>query len=142
VRDAATGRVGSASRFVMIPDPKKGRVVLSSVVLGGGREEQDRWLGLDTHRFRAGDTLEFAAALVKGDPARLKAIVRLWRDRELVHEGAIPFRNDESGIVVSGALRLRENISPGAYALQVAAENQQGRRRGYAEQWAEFLIAP
>ncbi len=142
VRDAATGRVGSAARFVMIPDPKKDRVVLSSVVLGGGREEQDRWLSLDTHRFRPGDTLEFAASLVKGDPARLKATVRLWRERELVHEGAIPFRNAESGIVVSGALRLRENISPGAYALQVAAENRRGRQRGYAEQWAEFLIAP
>ncbi|GIU79474.1 MAG: hypothetical protein KatS3mg005_2712 [Bryobacteraceae bacterium] len=142
VRDAATGRVGSAARFVVIPDPKKDRVVLSSVVLAGGREEQDRWLGLDTHCFRPGDTVEFAASLVKGDPARLKATVRLWRERELVHEGAVPFRNAESGIVVSGALRLRENIAPGAYALQVAVENRQGRRRGYAEQWAEFLIAP
>lgn len=35
VRDAATGRVGSAARFVMIPDPGKDHVVLCSVVLGG-----------------------------------------------------------------------------------------------------------
>lgn len=142
VRDAATGRVGSAARFVMIPDPKKDRVVLSSVVLGGGREEQDRWLGLDTHRFRPGDTLEFAASLVKGDPARLKATVRLWRERELVHEGTALFQNAEGGPVVSGALRLRGDMPAGPYSLQLTVEDARGRRRGRAEQWAEFLIAP
>lgn len=142
VRDAATGRVGSAARFVMIPDPKKDRVVLSSVVLGGGREEQDRWLGLDTHRFRPGDTLEFAASLVKGDPARLKATVRLWRERELVHEGTALFQNAEGGPVVSGALRLRGDMPAGPYSLQLTVEDARGRRRGRAEQWAEFDVSP
>ena len=143
VRDTATGRVGSATRSVMIPDPRKDRVVLSSVVLGGGRQAQDRWLGLDTHRFRPGDTLEFAAWLVKGDPARLRATVRLWRERELVHEGTVLSWNSEAGaVVLSGALHLRESLPPGAYALHLAVEDRRGRRRGYAEQWAEFQIAP
>jgi VWFA-related protein len=47
VRDAATGRVGSASQYIEVPKVGKERIALSSLVISGARPQADREFNAD-----------------------------------------------------------------------------------------------
>jgi hypothetical protein len=62
VRDAASGRLGSASQFVEVPELKKGRLVLSGIAMSGGASEvaADPGTTAAVRRFRPGTMVTYA----------------------------------------------------------------------------------
>ena len=134
VRDAATGKVGSASQFLEIPNPKKDRVALTSVVLQqGGR------MTSATRQFHAGGEVDYFCVVQKGAKNRragdLNAQIRIVRDGRDVYSGPanlIPVNG--GGQAIMGKLKLGEKLSPGDYYLEVIAAG--------AAQWTDFEILP
>ncbi len=115
VRDASTGRTGSAREFVAIPDLRKGPLSLSSIILAGvdparggsataaqqltaaagvAAEANDPGLSPAVRRLRHGVFLDYAYAIYNARPdkaagqPRLTTQVRLFKDGRLVFEGA------------------------------------------------------
>jgi hypothetical protein len=88
VRDTATGKVGSASQFLEIPELKKGRVTLTSVILQAG----DRQAGAPAFAGMSPVTRRF-------HPARSWNISARWRIRK---ENAAANLNSKIRIVRDG----------------------------------------
>ncbi len=115
VRDASTGRTGSAREFVAIPDLRKGPLSLSSIILAGvdperqgsataaqqltaaagvAAEAADPGLSPAVRRLRHGVFLDYGYAIYNARPdkatgqPRLITQVRLFKDGKLVFEGA------------------------------------------------------
>ncbi|HWW74902.1 MAG TPA: VWA domain-containing protein, partial [Pyrinomonadaceae bacterium] len=110
VRDAASGRVGSASQFVEVPDLGKNRLALSGVAVTGyapkqggtgaadsavASDEPDPQSGPAVRRMRPGMTLQYAYLIynAKTDQRthtqRLLTQVRLYREGELLYAGRV-----------------------------------------------------
>ncbi len=145
VRDASTGRTGSAREFVAVPDLRKGPLSLSSVILAGvdparggaaTAAEQltasagvaagvaDPGLSPAVRRLRHGVFLDYGYAVYNARPERatgrprLTTQVRLFRDGRLVFEGAA------APLDVSGQSDMKRLVAGGR--LQVGTELEPG----------------
>jgi VWFA-related protein len=141
VRDAATGRMGTAREFVAIPDLRKGPLSLSSVILAGvdparggaatvaeqmnaaagiAAEAADPGLSPAVRRLRHGLFLDYGYAIYNarldkatGQP-RLTTQVRLFKDGRLVFAGNV------APLDVGGQKDLKRLVAGGR--LQVGTE--------------------
>lgn len=133
VRDAATERAGSASQFVEVPDLKKNRLALSSILLttapgaAAAAEARDPLREAAVRRFRQGRPVDFSYHIYNAKPdkatgrPRLQTQTRLFSDGRLVFEGRpVPF--DPAGQTDAGRLRagtrltFGRDLAPGEYA--------------------------
>jgi hypothetical protein len=145
--DTASGRVGSASRFVEIPELQKGRLAVSGIALSGGasKENADPGTTAAVRRFRPGEMVTYALYAYE---ARRQLEVRpaIYRDAVTVYASqALPFdgtdQDDPGRLAVVGRLRLAPDLQPGPYTLEVAVTDPKGgRKHRTARQWAEFEI--
>jgi len=164
VRDAASGRLGSASQFLEVPEVGRGRLAMSGLLLQaepiaaagtlvprpqpeGGRIHREV-LGKPPLRiFQPGASVAFAYELYDGasqdDP--LVAEAALLRDGRIVFRGpAEPIERPKSPgasvrvIPVGGRLSLGAQVPPGAYTLEVSVRS--GRKRH--AQWVDFEVRP
>jgi VWFA-related protein len=168
VRDATSGRVGSASQFVEVPDVRQHRLALSGIILNGARpkdagavagqpEEQYGIAGAGTPAvrvFRPGETISYAYVIfnarVDGKSGRtdLETQLSLYRDSRLILAGplttfAAQEKTDVSRLVGSGALRLGAKFEPGEYVVQVIARDKlASKKRCMASQWIDLEIVP
>jgi len=139
VRDTGTGKVGSASQFLEIPELKKGRVALTSVLLHSGARVSPA-----TRQFPAGGEVEYFCLLEnpgKKVPAEdLDSEIRIVRDGKGVYTGPaklVPM--DGGGLAVTGGLKLSEKMTPGDYYLGVIVRDRTAKNRVTA-QWTDFEI--
>jgi VWFA-related protein len=149
VRDAETGKLGSASELLVIPDLKKDRVALTSVVL----QQADRPAGTPayagmtpiTRQFHAGGQLEYFSMVEKGgnkSADKLDTKIRIVRDGRTVYSGpAKQVPMDGGGLAILGGLKLGSQMSAGDYYLEITAANPT-RRHAAAAQWTDFEILP
>ena len=148
VRDTATGKVGSASQFLEIPELKKGRVALTSVLL----QSADRaagtpaWTGMSpaTRQFRPGGEVEYFCVLEnagkKVAAEDLDSQIRIVRDGKEIYTGAAKLVSIEGGgLAVTGGLKLSEKMTPGDYYLGVIVADRTAKNRVTA-QWTDFEI--
>jgi VWFA-related protein len=170
VRDVASGRTGSAAQFVEVPDLKKGRPALSSIVMSGvevgpaspvaaeakAGAAPESTLDPDStpalRRFRRGASIAYAftvynARVDAASQASLKVEMSFYRDG--MHFQSLPdlagarASSPDGGVSVGGTLRLGREMEPGAYTLAVTVEDQLGRGKDrYAIQWADFEVIP
>lgn len=150
VRDAATGKVGSASQFLEIPELKRGRVALTSIVLQTGNRPAGTpaWAGMApvTRQFRAGSQVEYFCFLENAGKvlaANLDSQIRIVRGGQSVYTGPaklVPI--DGGGLAVTGTLKLGERMTPGDYYLGVIAADRTAPKNGVAAQWTDFEIMP
>ncbi|HLM98264.1 MAG TPA: VWA domain-containing protein [Bryobacteraceae bacterium] len=151
VRDTATGKMGSASQFLEIPDLKKSHVALTSIVLQNG----DRAAVLPatdamspaTRQFRPGGQVEYFCLIEqagkKSPAADLDSQIRIVRDGKDVYTGPaklVPI--DGGGLAVTGKLRLAASMTPGDYYLEVVAADRTVHKNSMAVQWTDFEIMP
>jgi len=161
VQDNATARLGSASQFLEVPDVRRGRLAISSVLLQASRGEEssteaatedtatddERWeiLGRPSLRiFRPGSGVAFAYEVYDGtgETEPLEATAALLRDGTVVYRGQTDTiaRQAEGPrvktIPVGGVLSLGQQMPPGTYTLEVSVSA--GKRR--AAQWADFDV--
>jgi VWFA-related protein len=141
VRDASTGRTGSAREFIVVPDLRKGPLSLSSVILAGvdpaqagavtaaeqlttsagvAAEAADPGLSPAVRRLRHGVFLDYGYAIYNarldkatGQP-RLTTQVRLFKDGKLVFAGGV------TPLDVSGQTDMKRLAAGGR--LQVGSE--------------------
>lgn len=159
VRDAASERIGSANRFIEVPDLKKKRLALSGIVLAGSLPREDdqkegeaavATIGPAVRRFPPGATIDYGFVIYnpkldeKTGRPQLQTQVRLYRDGRTVFVGKLssfdPGRNvDMRALQAAGRLQLGKEIAPGEYVLQVIVTDLLDKRR-IATQWTDFEI--
>jgi len=151
VRDVATGKLGSASQFIEIPDLKHVRMALTSIVLQDADRPAgtpaDAGLSPATRRFHPGGRVEYFCLLEsagkKAHASDLDLEIRIVRDGKDVYTGPaelVPMAGGE--LAITGRLKLSEKMTPGDYYLQVVAADRTVRKHGIAAQWTDFGIVP
>jgi VWFA-related protein len=147
VMDSASGRLGSASRFVEVPEIAKGQLVLSGLAMSGGGSEDvaDPRTTPAVRRFQPGSMVAYALfAYNAGGPLEVRPTV--YRDTVPVYQpAALPFdasgQPDPNRLAIVGRVHLGSELQPGPYTLEVAVAEAGGRGKGRgARQWIEFEI--
>jgi VWFA-related protein len=164
VRDAMSGRIGSANQFVEVPALQKGQLAVSGVVLLNATNEAVQKLGASgsgddglveqtgghpaLRRFRYGQKVAYSYRILNASE-RVETELRLYRD------GALVFHTPPKEVVaqagqpahrqMTGVLTLGPPLLTGDYVLQVVARDKTGRKKqGIAASWMDFelLLSP
>jgi len=143
VRDAASGRIGSAAEFVEVPDLRDGKLALSGILLAAGGPDsgspadpgEDSIGAADNSRtaavriFEPGDTIALAYQVLNAKTGedrkpRLQSQLRLFREGREFFTGkpsllaAEP--QAESGRMIAADRMRFDRLPPGYYVLQLA----------------------
>lgn len=149
IRDAQAGKVGSASQFIEVPNLKKERLTISSIVLENLTEEQwkansdanisdkinapinlpDPMIDTSLRRFKRGTILRYGfevynAKLDSVKKPNLTVQIRVFRDGKLLLDGKqIPIdffgQTDLQRVKSTGAINLLSGMQIGDYILQI-----------------------
>jgi VWFA-related protein len=150
VRDPTTGRVGSVSQFIDVPDLRKGRLTVSGLVLNAtGRGEE----GPAVRRFQPGDRVSYGFEVYNArlDPTtnqpQLDGLIRIFHDGgQVAAIRAEPLppkeRPDPTIPTMSGWLQLSCGMPPGEYLLQATITDTLAKgSQSVASQWTDFEVA-
>lgn len=150
--DKTSKKVGTAGRFVEVPDLTKKKVAVSGIVLGtaaasfGG--DPDRITeDTGTRRFVQNSNLDFAFVTYNATNAKpLVMQARLFRDGKNVYSGAeIPIeagnQPDPNRLLVNGSVKLTPDLDAGDYFLQIVIlERDEKKKVPQVVQWVDFEI--
>jgi VWFA-related protein len=148
VLDVGSGRVGSASQFIEVPDLRAGMAVLSGITMSEGdwcsgprseMEAQERDTSSAVRVFRRGHPFSFGAtvynALIDADSGQpvLDLQACLLRGEDRVWEGhrfplALPKDVDPKRIPGGTVLTLGEKTAPGEYVIELRAVDRASGR--------------
>ncbi|MBS1829708.1 MAG: VWA domain-containing protein [Acidobacteria bacterium] len=163
IRDAASGKVGSASQFIEVPDIKKGRLAMSGLYLRtpadktqiaeGQQAPQDPKANPILRTFRQGQQLIYIfqilnAKLDSGKKPQIDIQASVYRDGKRVFEGKkLPYQPgdtfDPKRMLTAGQLRLGAELTPGEYMLQVRITDRLAKeKQNTAVQWIDFQLDP
>jgi hypothetical protein len=156
IRDPQAGTLGSASQFVEIPNLKKKRLTLSSIVLENGSEngrsaadETNAMTDTSLRVFKAGTVLRYGFeaynAVREGGP-QLIVKVRVFRDGKLLLDGkemtlSLEGQTDLERLKISGAVSLGSGMQPGDYILQTIVTDKLAKaKQSIATQFIQFEL--
>jgi VWFA-related protein len=163
IRDAQSGRIGSASQFIEVPDLKKDRLTVSSIILENLTADQWRTLTVsgvagagadpvaDTalRRVKLGSVLRYGyevynAKLNATRLPQLETKIRVFRDGELVLDGRVTpvelrGQTDLAHLRIGGAVAIGQKLQPGDYILQVVVTDQAAKGK-IATQFVQFEV--
>jgi VWFA-related protein len=165
IRDAQGGRLGSASQFIEVPDLKKNRLTVSSIILQAFTVDEWRQMAdgdntsvgsdpmADTalRRVRKNSVVRYGYGIynAKIDRTRLPSLmtkVRVFRDSQLILDGKeTPFemkgQTGQGHLAASGALAIGTKMPPGDYTLQIIVTDTlaKGKNR-IATQFVQFEV--
>ena len=170
VRDSASGKTGSATQFIEVPDIRKKRLALSGIVVSGnkpenpirqvgtassssgGSREDDIASGPSVRRLRPDMSLTYAFVIYnptvdsKTKRPAVQGQVKLWRDGKAVYTGKpaaldIGALPDLRQIPVTGRFSLNQPLEPGDYVLQVIITDPLAKDKyRTATQWIDFEV--
>lgn len=163
IRDVKSGTLGSASQFVEVPNIKKGRLTLSSLVVDNISAQEWRDMNAPTgvsvrsdamsdtalRRVRRDSVLRYGYEIynAKGTTAQdLKAKVRIFRDGKLFYEGTeqpvdASGQSSAKGIKAAGALAIGQKLTPGDYVLQIVVTDKLAKaKQQMAAQFVQFEV--
>jgi VWFA-related protein len=170
-RDLASSRVGSAGQFVTVPDLTKKELALSGIVLSGqmtnkiltisaplsanatvtGAGEPQVTTNPVNRRYAAGTDLTFACVLYNAEldasrQPRSTVQAKLFREgRQVLSTDPMPvdasLQKDLTRIAVLGVVRLKPDLEPGRYFLQLLASDSPTKdNHREALQWIDFEV--
>jgi VWFA-related protein len=162
IRDQTSSRIGAAGQFVEVPDLRKDRLALSGIVLrnadnfqassnGPGKPAEVTITdGPAVRQFHQGATLIAVYAVYNAvvdkttQLPRLTAQTRIFRDGKSIFTGdPAPLdaqgKTDLQRLIVGSEVRVRPELSPGDYVLQIIVEDHSGKDRR-ATQWIDFEV--
>jgi len=149
VRDDESGRLGSDSQFVEVPEARASRLAVAGLIMQANTSENRG--GPSVRRFVQGDALEYSylvygARQNQNNSTALTSQIRLFRGSEEVFTGKIlptTPASDEPGeaIIAGGKLAVDASLSPGEYFLQVTVTDELAPRdKQTSTQWIDFEI--
>ena len=165
-RDNGSGRLGSDSQSVEVPDAKKMLLKVCGFVVQGIKPTATVQIAAETtrtpeprlfsgpavRRFVIGDLLTYSYLIygarrgTAAAPLNLRSQIRLFRgDKEVFTGNVMPVNRSQEtnheGIVAEGTLRLGTALSPGQYFLQVVVTDELApTKTRMTEQWIDFEI--
>ncbi|HKP69910.1 MAG TPA: VWA domain-containing protein [Pyrinomonadaceae bacterium] len=164
LRDHGNDKIGSAHQFIEVPNLKKGRMVLSGVVLDnipyGEYQRQlagepaepalsDPLLATSLRKFRTGTVLSYGFnvynAKIVGASPNLTFQTRIFRDGKPIFEGppepVVPISVQQGTVAFSGSLALGTAMVAGEYVLQIViTDNGAKSKRNTATQFVLFDV--
>ncbi len=162
VRDAASGRVGSATQFIEAPDVAKGRFAVSGIFLqtsapqtetGEGPAYQTSPRGNPAVRtFHPGQQMLYVYQVLNPRLARDSRRPVVETQTRVFHNGRAvfasppqpldaPTQGDLTRLVAGGHLKLGNSMKPGEYVLQVLVTDRTSRKPRQITQWIDFQVA-
>ncbi|HKS10974.1 MAG TPA: VWA domain-containing protein [Pyrinomonadaceae bacterium] len=163
LRDTASGRMGAATQFIVVPDIEKDRLQTSGLLVKGmpldqylkgadAAEGSDPMANTSVRQFRTPSAMVYALAIynakldrTSGKP-NLTIQARLYRNGELVFTGKeVPFelrdQADPKRLGGGGAIQLGTEMKPGEYVLQIVVSDLMAKEKHrVATQWIDFEI--
>jgi VWFA-related protein len=150
--DKTSSKVGTAGRFVEVPDLTKKKLAVSGIVLGtaagafGG--DPDRIIeDTGTRMFPQNANLDFAFVTYNAAKAKpLMMVARLFRAGKNVYSGAeVPIevgnQTDPNRLLVNGSVKLTPDLGVGNYFLQILIfERDDKKKAPRVIQWVDFDI--
>lgn len=165
IRDGKRGSVGSASQFIEVPNLKKKRLTLSSLILEtltadewrkdmAGQPYQrasDAMTDTALRRVKKGSVMRYGVEVyyAKLDTARqprLTTRVRVFLEGKMILDGAEkPFemrgQTDLQHLKTNGALSIGNEMLPGDYVLQIIVTDQLAdKKKQIATQFIQFEV--
>jgi hypothetical protein len=152
VRDSESGKVGSASQFLRIPDVSKGRLALSSIVLQAEQADAEGYGSAAVRKFQSGQAVVYGLQIFNArlDPStklpKILTQLRLYRDGVLMHAGPVTkFKAEGSPDLkrISAAFQTRipPDLNAGSYVLQLVLTDELAKEKvSTAAQWIDFEI--
>ncbi len=161
LRDSVSGRIGSASQFVEVPNLKKDRLTLSGILLqrlqkpgsvsGQKQFQADEQRDFARRRFHLGDNVRFDLSIYnagsgKNSQPNLTVQYRIFKHGKEIFAAAekpltVSVAPSLENIDSSGVFKLGRSMLPGDYVLQVIVRDLQTTgKRSLATQWADFEI--
>ena len=167
IRDVTTGRTGSSSQFLVIPQVGKGKLALSGLMLKGFADTSvaldvaplevattslsvETLLGPTIRILNPGSKAVYAYEIYDGlgDTENLEMSTTLFRHGKAVYQSPVqPVKVPEpdkkiSVISIGGALDLGKDMPSGPYSLQVDVQRKKGNGKidRRASQWVDFEI--
>jgi len=162
VRDHTSGKVGSASQFIEVPDLKKKDLSLSSIAaesvpfaawqMNQAKGSNGQGLGdalgdTAVRQFKRGTVLNYGLSIYNAkNAAALSSQVRLFRDGASVFEGkvipvkAVPDPSSQS-IGFTGSINLGTEMPAGDYVMQLIVRDADSENKGRAAvQYLQFEV--
>lgn len=163
LRDHGSDKLGSANQFVEVPNLKKGRLVLSGVLLentdyadwqkrnaGQVVERSDPLGDTSLRQFKRGTVLNYGFTIynakIAGNAPNLSYQTRIFREGKPIFESSpqpVPSssNHDANGVNLTAALALGTEMEPGDYVLQIAiTDNLAKPKENTATQFVQFEI--
>lgn len=165
LRDTQGGRIGSASQFIEVPNLKKKRLSLSSIVIENLTEKEwilknssdsaqvdsDPMEDTALRRVKLGSILRYGFEIynAKLDAAKLPKLstrIRVFRDGKIVLDGLqkpldITGQTDMANLRSSGAVAVGGLMLPGDYTLQVIVTDELAdKKKQIATQFIQFEV--
>jgi VWFA-related protein len=149
IRDAGSGRLGSDSESVEIPEPRATRLSVAGLIMQTTAAKITG--GPAMRRFAPGDALEYSY-LVYGarqdahNSSKLTSQIYLFRGSEKVltaaDEHVVSAKEpDQEAIIVGGTFTLPDSLPPGDYFLQVILTDELAPPETQTStQWIDFEI--
>ena len=154
VHDRDSGRIGTANRFLQIPDIQAGRLALSGIVVRGSEPDSKppETDDMALRRFRPGTLLNYALYIYNAqlDQAtrnpQLETQVRLFREGQEIYSGSrkafdLNGKIEDSVLMGSGYLQLGSEMRSGHYAMQYTVTDRLADDGdGTVSQWIDFQV--
>ncbi len=166
LRDALTAKLGSANQFIEVPNLKKNRLTLSSIMLSNHTINEwqnqsktssekvlvDSLTATSLRKFQQNTVLRYGFEIFNAKLAtaqrfpNLQLQVRIFRDGKLIFDGEpknIDFdkQTDFTKTVSGGALALGKIMEKGDYVLQIVLIDKLAKiKNQVASQWISFEI--
>lgn len=150
--DEGTGKIGTASEFLEVPQLKGGNMVLSGLVFAGDRGHYDAVVPANGPAyFTPGQKAAFAFQVLRAPGAQsagdrgLIVRTRLFRDAAQISESpAAPVltdaRKSAAQFFTRGEIDLPAGLAPGEYLLRVDVENATAKKPQLAWSWARLTV--
>jgi VWFA-related protein len=153
VRDAVSGKVGSAGQFLEVPDVSADRLGLSGIEMRslekGGAEPADPARGPAVRRFTSGDPITYSFTVYNPKvlaPATTEVQAHVFRDGQMVWTGEphlleAGLVGDRRDFTIARDLRFGADTPEGAYVLRIVARHRAGRKTtATAVAWMDFEL--
>jgi VWFA-related protein len=158
VRDAGSGRIGTAGQFIQVPDLKSGRLALSGIVvrdaaraasLNLNSDDDEVTTGPAVRRFHQSSTAAYGYLIYNanaaGRTAQLTSQTQIFRDGQMIVSNNPTVINmqgqtDPQRIRALHHLEVGKEMAPGNYVLQIIVTDLSDKKPRVASRWIDFEV--